>query len=300
MKDCRVLIHAHFFYPEIAPEIAGCCRNFIEVCGAERVTIIATYPTVKPEFAAFLPKLLPYPDVKIIETPNRGYDIGAFVCEVLNKIPLEDYDYIVKLHTKRDVDGIIGFRPIYGSEWRRKLLEFCASPEKVSESLAAFTRHPKLGLLASSRFINYASSNYRPISKKEILAKLKTFGLTPSHPIAVSGTIFMVRAALLTSFVKRFTWDDFLVITSQNAHKELAIAGELELAFVYSIPAQGYAVTEGRYPLALAKLGYHCCAFLFFFMRFTIESANKLFGEERITRLKDRASNLLLALRSRI
>ncbi len=288
MRDCRVLIHAHFFYPEIAPEIAECCRNFIEVCGAERVSIIATYPTVKPEFAALLPKLLPYPAVKIIETPNRGYDVGAFVCEVLNKGPLENYDYIVKLHTKRDVDGIIGFRPVHGNEWRRKLLAFCASPEKVRESLAAFTRHPKLGLLASSCFINYASSDFCLESKTSACNLLRSLGLTPRALVSVAGTIFMVRAALLKPFVARFTWDDFLEVTPKIAHVDFGLAGLLETALSYSITAQGYSITAGKYPLPLAKLGYFAMAFIMRLIRHIMNTSRKVFGAQGVAHFVDK------------
>lgn len=283
MKKPRILVHAHFFYPNIAPEITDCIRNFIEVCGEESVEIVATYPDVKPEFAALLPQLLPYPKVKIIEVPNRGYDVAPFVCEVLNKYPLDNYDYIVKLHTKRDVDTWIIFRPTYGDHWRRTLLRFCATPEKVCRSLAAFTRHPKLGMLAASRFINLFGCDYSARSKKSTRKILRSIGLKPYPLVSVSGTIFMVRATLLKPLAGRFSYDDFLYISNSNAHTDFALAGDLELAFATCIAAQGYAVTEGAYPLALAKFGYYLWTIPLYIMRYIMNLVRKVFGEKNVT-----------------
>ncbi len=283
MKKPRILVHAHFFYPNIAPEITDCIRNFIEVCGEESVEIVATYPDVKPEFAALLPQLLPYPKVKIIEVPNRGYDVAPFVCEVLNKYPLDNYDYIVKLHTKRDVDNWIIFRPTYGSHWRRTLLRFCATPEKVRRSLASFTRYPKLGMFAASRFIDYIGCDYSQRSKEATQQILHSAGLRPAFYISVSGTIFMARATLLKPLSGRFSYDNFLNITNSNAHTDLALAGDLELAFATCIAAQNYAVTEGVYPLALAKFGYYLWTIPLFIMRYIMNLVRKVFGEKNVT-----------------
>lgn len=285
MKESRILVHAHFFYENIAPEITDCIRNFVEVCGEESVEIVATYPDVKPEFAALLPRLLPFPKVKIIEVPNRGYDIAPFVCEVLNKYPLDNYDYIVKLHTKRDVNSIISFRPTFGSHWRRTLLRFCATPKKVRQSLAAFTRYPKLGMLAASRFIDYASSTYELYTRREVCDYLQNLNLRARTPISVAGTIFMVRARLFKPLVEHYTWDDFATITPKDAHKELKLAGVLELVFPYCTTAQGYAITEGYYPLVLAKLGYHLWACPLYIMRQIMTLIRKLFGKKNVARV---------------
>lgn len=95
----------------------------------------------------------------------------------------------------------------------------------------------------------------------------------------------MVRAALLKPLAERFSYDDFLTVTHSNAHTDpsLALAGDLELAFATCIAAQGYAVTEGVYPLALAKFGYYLLGIPLFIMRYIMNLVRKVFGEKNVT-----------------
>ena len=283
MQIRRLLVHAHFFYAPLASEIAACTRNFIDVCGAEAVEVVATYPETKPEFAALLAGLLPQTGVKIVAVPNRGYDIGPFVCEVLNRYPLDSYDCLVKLHTKRDVDGWVNFRPVRGGEWRRVLLRFCATPAKVRASLAAFARHPSLGMIAASRFINYAAGDFCPSTRRDCRDLLRKLGLRPTAPVSVAGTIFMVRAALFKPLANRFTWTDFPEITPSNAHIDFNLVGSLELAFATLVAAQGYVVAEGVLPPGVALLGYRLFGALSRLVRFGSRTARRLVGDRALT-----------------
>ena len=283
MKQVRLLVHAHFFYASCASEIAACIQNFVEVCGAEAVEVVATFPETKPEFAALLAGLLPQTGVKIVAVPNRGYDIGPFICEVLNRYPLDSYDYLVKLHTKRDVDGWVNFRPVRGSEWRRALLRFCSTPRKVRASLAAFSRHPSLGMIAASRFINYAAGDFCPSTRRDCRDLLRKLGLRPTAPVSVAGTIFMVRAALFKPLANRFAWTDFQPVIPQNAHGGFGFAAPLELAFATLVAAQGYVVAEGVLPPGVARLGYRLFGALSRLMRFGSQTARRLVGDRALT-----------------
>ena len=58
----------------------------------------------------------------------------------MRRFNLDETDFVVKLHSKRDISGIINFLPLRGSGWRRRLLAFCATPAAFRRSLAAFAR----------------------------------------------------------------------------------------------------------------------------------------------------------------
>ena len=105
----RIAICVHAFYPELMPDIILCVRNFLAVCGNDNVHVFLTIPEEHP----LVPDLDCCSHLAVMAVPNRGYDIAPFF-HTLNNLDLNDYDYIVKLHTKRDVDCFVNFRLLKG------------------------------------------------------------------------------------------------------------------------------------------------------------------------------------------
>lgn len=85
---------------------------------------------------------------------NYGYDVALFF-NVLDRLDLDCFDYVIKLHTKRDTPKCwVNFTPFEGGQWRRSLLSFCATPEAARRTLAAFARRPRLGMVAARALID--------------------------------------------------------------------------------------------------------------------------------------------------
>ena len=69
------------------------------------------------------------PDFNFISVENVGYDIWPFI-KVITDIDLSKYDYLIKLHTKRDMPVTLpcalgnGYFVEYGDAWRRNLMSF--------------------------------------------------------------------------------------------------------------------------------------------------------------------------------
>ena len=53
-----------------------------------------------------------FPLAKISIVENRGFDVGPFI-KTISELNLDNYDFIVKLHTKRNRFGIVNYLPIY-------------------------------------------------------------------------------------------------------------------------------------------------------------------------------------------
>lgn len=65
-------------------------------------------------------------DTRIIKVLNKGYDLGPFI-EILNKIDINVYDYLIKLHTKRNISYYFELNHfvLTGNRWRKNFCRLC-------------------------------------------------------------------------------------------------------------------------------------------------------------------------------
>ena len=269
----RIAVVAHIFYEEIWPDIANAIRNLLDV-PEYRVDIFLTYP-VRPEdrrnrMERALSKEFPAAD--LVAVPNRGWDVGPFFL-TLNKLKLDEYSLVVKLHTKRDIPTFwINFWPFHGGEWRRSLLSFCATPKAARRTLRAFRTQPRLGMVAGERVIDpcgYGSGRTPELQA----AMVVSVGLKPRQMTAVYGTMWAVRAQLLRPLWRRYSEEDFCLTNPSNPHAEYGLAGDWEGAFGMLIRAQGYNVSSGILPGWAVPPFYWAKGLVFRVMRFLSDSA---------------------------
>ncbi len=97
-----ILAIVHVYYPEIWPELEECLLN-ITVPYELYVTTNEQNKDIQNDVL----KLKKDAHFEIVE--NRGYDVGPFM-QIINKINLDDYSYVVKLHTKRNLPSEATFR----------------------------------------------------------------------------------------------------------------------------------------------------------------------------------------------
>lgn len=262
MSD-HIAVHAHFYYLELVPKLFQCIDNIISVVGCGNVRVYATYP----ETAVALGDVVrnsSIPVVEIIGVPNRGYDIGPFF-EVLKRIDFSWADYVVKMHTKRDVDGWVNFRMFKGASWRNVLLGFCGTPRAFQRVLKSFQREPGLGMIADRRLIDPSGvgSGRHPEYCEQLLREI---GLSPKGRTIVYGTMFVARAQLLRVF-SVFSIDQCDEVTSCNAHVISGLANASEGAFSMAIEAQGFRVAQGVFPRFLSLVYYKLKKHLFVVLR---------------------------------
>lgn len=143
----RIAIIVHVFYPRLWPEVAKCIRSF---AGYENDVFVTLPETAAEGFEQVVCREFSRTHVKRL--PNRGFDVGPFI-EVLHRIDLDCYDYVVKLHTKRNRFGVVNFMPLFGGQWRRKLLSFCRSSKDVGRCLELFAADPKVGMVGNGELI---------------------------------------------------------------------------------------------------------------------------------------------------
>lgn len=273
----KVLLHAHIFYPELWPQIATCIEN-CHAIAQDGLHVVASCPESKPDLKTLVDRALEGISHEVHAVPNRGYDIGPFMVYVVNRPDLADYDYVVKIHTKRDCDTFLHFHRITGSDWRNNLLSFCSTPKAMARSFAAFERDARLGMIADRRITSRGGFEYF----KEDIALIRSYvtdlGLTPREATFVYGTMFMVRAKLLLPLANRVTLNDFPLTTEKSAHIDQGLTTQLEKLFGAVVSAQGSLVSNGRLPYSLASLDAKC---IYLFCR-TVRTLHILVDKLRI------------------
>ena len=256
MTALKAIIHLHIFNLAVLDEVEIATRNIVLALGSDNAFAVITYPRNVPD-AESAAKSISIPcEKRLAAVPNRGYDIGPFICEVLNKTNLDDFDLIAKLHTKRDIDIWLNFRKLTGPAWRQELLRPFSTPESARRSIASFSKWQRLGYVTGHRIINYCGTNDLPEVIETAKWLHREFSLSVKHLVTAHGSIFMARTSILKPFANRYSWDDFVEVTSDNAHREYGLATRLERSFTMAADAMGYVVSEGKHNPSVALAGY--------------------------------------------
>ena len=91
-----ILVHVHIYYEFLWPELKSCLKNIDGYTHQIVVTLVKENPKLQEDI------LSSFPNAKIEIVENLGFDLGPFI-HVLNEVNLDDYSYVIKLHTKRDI-----------------------------------------------------------------------------------------------------------------------------------------------------------------------------------------------------
>jgi len=191
MKKPKLLIHLHVFYPEQAEYFA---RKLENVNGVDTSLFLTAPKEVLP---ALKPLMKFKPEVVVVG--NKGYDILPFIT-ILRRVKLGDYDYILKLHTKR-TSGLDYFnRGWYftGSWWRNLLVDsLLGSPNIFADNLALLGNNPKIGLLGNWYCVR--TENPEDIKNK---FDIRPYIKDAEKIVYIAGSMFLARAKPYEQFLK--------------------------------------------------------------------------------------------------
>ena len=179
----KILTHVHLYYTAMWPEIKTRLKNI----GADYdlfVTLTAENESLRHDILTFKP------DADVAVVANRGFDVAPFI-DILNRVDLDDYDYIIKLHTKRDMPkgfSLQGYDMSYGKH-RSYLMNFINSENNFKKSLIAFEKDKDLGMIGDFRLICKKDKKGKEVVKKgrELLVKA---GFADMERSFILGTIF--------------------------------------------------------------------------------------------------------------
>lgn len=200
-QNMRVLLHAHFHYIDLLPDLLRRLGlNRIRCDLVITTTSEETAEAVRAELASFTQG-----SVEVRSVPNRGRDIGAFLSG-LGDIDIGSYDVIGHVHAKKSPQLGNGA----GANWREFLWEHLIGGKSYAADavIAAFAREPKLGLVFAED-PNLCGWDANRSLAEELANRLGIQDLPNSFDWP-NGTMFWARPqALDPLFSLDFDWMDY-------------------------------------------------------------------------------------------
>ena len=235
----KIAVHLHLYYLEQLDDILQ-RLSYLDGC---KYDLFVTMSELNPQAHEKILKFNPH--ATIWQTQNFGYDIGPFI-DFLHKIKLDDYDYVLKIHTKRMSGDYCQFnhKRFSVKTWRNMLLDgVLCSPQAVKANLRIMTDNQTVGMIGNDYILTDEKASLLPLST--LSAEMQKIGLTmPKDLHFVAGTMFFVRAKLLRPFLK-YKIEDF-AISDKSIHDN-TLAHVLERLFGLAVTAQGYKIQGVKY-----------------------------------------------------
>ncbi len=268
----KILIHAHVYYHDLWQELKNCINIIARTAECEAyITMPAENYNKREKWGGEL--LCP---AKFIVSENRGYDVGPFIY-VLNLVNLKQYDYVIKLHTKRNITTypwyINGF-DVSGSKWRAYLLRFCSTTANWQKSLQTLSEKD-CGMIADARLIlpnEIQQYESRMNEWEEILGtkqlKIKEY---------ISGTMFAAKAKIFYPIVGKININDFS-ITNRNEKGSLAHVFEHLLGNLVGLARLGIKSFDGQKVSCLHHLWYKVHKFVWYHKQTPEKELYKILG----------------------
>ncbi len=223
----KILVHLHLYYTDMLPEMLKLLRALDGRDYDLFVTVVNDDKVLNESLRAFKK------DVQVIQVANRGYDLAPFLT-VLQSVNLSDYDYLIKLHTKRNLPkpAYLPYGSFKNAEWRDCLTGFMKNKQAIDNSLSLLEQHSEIGMLSHWKLIVKAGKEDREANRRadEIMQKM---GCSLKDRKFVAGTMFICRAGLMKPLLKlNYTVDDFDEPAPNHAGGTLAHAMERVLGWL--------------------------------------------------------------------
>ncbi|MBR1601315.1 MAG: hypothetical protein IJ677_07030 [Alphaproteobacteria bacterium] len=228
-------VHLHIHYKEQLNEILSKLANLQGIDYDLFVTVTDNDNQVINKIVAFKS------DAKVMCVENRGYDIGPFI-EFLHCINLDDYQYVLKVHTKAkhsyNYTHLNNMR-FDNTLWGKVLWDaLLATPKRVQKDMQIL-QNPQIGMLSSKYCINKEERNYKKllgqINKKLVELKLNK----TDEPEFVAGSMFYVKSKLLKPLLN-MQISDFALTDAEV--KEGTLAHVVERILGVIVKEQGYKI----------------------------------------------------------
>lgn len=269
----KIAIHTHIFYVGIWNEIKEYLKN-IECEYELYITLVEDNKKLKEDVLLF------NKDTKIYLVDNIGFDIAPFIF-FLNKINLDDYDFIIKIHTKGDSSNntLINGSQLKGNTWRNRLLSIINPKENFEKCMSAFKENKKLGMVADFRLIVKKDIHDKTANNLAFkFMNFKNFTIAKNAKF-VAGTMFITRAKLMQP-IKDLNIPLSTFATSSSSIKGATFVHAFERVLGYIIYSQGYYIDDPMHSNAekqLFKL-YSCINSIkrFIFQNKTTQGGNKI------------------------
>lgn len=228
----RLLVHLHIYYHNQIDYFLSKLAN-ITCCDWDlTVTVVEHNEETEQKLCQFKQ------NVKIILVENYGYDVWPFI-HVIQHTNLDEYDYVLKLHTKsatpkRKLNQIT----MRGYRWRNELVNALVGSKKhFRELLEQWEEDDTIGLICSalSAVIIDDDPLFVPLNNE-----LQRLRLEPTDHRFCAGTMFMVRAKIVKALQTHSITSDIFCDFIPKSHIDGSMAHIYERVLSLLPSALGY------------------------------------------------------------
>ena len=238
-RGLRALVAIHCYYVDMIDEL----MDYADRLPCERHVVVTTDTQLKRaqlEEALDTRRVSSY-EVRVTAS-NAGRDVSAFLIGCADLLRNEDFDIVVKLHSKRSPqDG-----PVAGGWFKRHLFGNLLHSENYAANVVSlFAEHPEIGMVVPPTihvgFPTLGQSWF--LNKAPATALCRQLGIdTPmdvSTPLSALGSMFIARPSALRTLVDAgLTWSDF----DEHHYGDGSLAHVLERLFTYASLGAGMPV----------------------------------------------------------
>lgn len=266
-----ILVHVHIYYVDMWQELEDKIKN-IPYPFKLFVTMVAENKDLREHILSV------FPDANIEVVANRGFDVGPFI-HILNKVNLDDYSYIIKLHTKNNCKKHTYIIHSYNMSfhlWREHLLDFMGK-QKIVKILKTFGERPPLGMVGHYKLITNKRGDEK--AYQQCMELNKKLGFTNEDYTHIGGTMFIARANIFKPLQKlNLKIEDFEEPVSHQHQLAHAIEGLLGVLVL----DQGYTIEDVTVPKWYQYLAYRCTRIRkIYHARIFQKIGTYLFGEDK-------------------
>lgn len=240
-RPLRVVALVHIYYPEMTDELVD--RLDTLPTGYDLV-VTTTDERRKAAIHSALARRGTTADIRVVES-NRGRDISAFFIACRDILESDDYDLVVKIHSKKSPQDTGNL----GQLFKRHLLEnLLSSPGYSANVLRLFQQHPSLGMVFPPVIhVGYPTLGHAWFKNKEpAKVEAERLGihvpLDESTPVATYGSMFIARPAALRRIAAAgYAYEDF---PDEGGYTDGALSHVLERLISYACLEEGLHVRE--------------------------------------------------------
>lgn len=240
-KPLKVAAVAHIFYESMVDEMVD---RFETLPDGFDLIITTSDETKKAAIEQSLAARGRIGDVRVVAS-NAGRDISAFFVGCRDVIENDDYDLIVKLHSKKSLQDDYNV----GTLFKRHLFEnLLSSPGYTANVLHLFQQHASLGMVFLPVIhMGYPTLGHAWFGNRDMARRVaKRLGITvpfdQSTPLSPYGSMFMARPAALRSITAAgYDYADF---PDEEQYGDGSLSHVLERLASYAALNSGFHVRE--------------------------------------------------------
>ena len=263
-RPLRIAAVAHIYYVDMTEELV---ERFRMLPGDFDLIVTTTDHGRRADIEQILAGLGLTADIRVVES-NRGRDISAFFIGCRDVIESDEYDLIVKLHSKRSPQDDHNL----GELFKRHLFEnLLGSPGHGANVVRLFQKYPSLGIVIPPVIhFGYPTLGHGWFAnKKPAKEQARRTGIDvpfdATTPLAAYGSMFIARPAALRPLARGgYEYDEF---PGDGDYKDGTLAHALERLVVYGALSEGFHARQ--------VLNAHFASIYYSYLEFKLQAVSR-------------------------